>query len=153
VAGAAAAAAGGWQELCDDPGAAGAAAPDAADGDDGEWGPGSGDAAAAAAAAAASQPGGSAAAAAAAAAAAEGLQLDSEGNMAFYLLDAFENPDRTDTLYLFGKAWDGGKWASCCAVVPNMHRRWGRRAVQGAGLGGLGLTLGRGAPRCFLFFL
>ncbi|KIY94207.1 DNA polymerase alpha subunit A, partial [Monoraphidium neglectum] len=42
--------------------------------------------------------------------------------MPFYLIDAFENPDRPDVLYLFGKAWYRGKWSSCCTLVPNMHR-------------------------------
>jgi hypothetical protein len=111
--GAAAAAAGGWQDLCDAPGGAPPAdangAPPADEAADGEWAPAgaAGDAAAAAAAGAA-----------------DGLPVDGDGNMPFYLLDAYENPDRTDNLYLFGKAWAQGKWASCCAVVPNMHRRW-----------------------------
>ncbi len=68
---AAAGAAHGWQELCD---------LEMADG---------GTAAAAAAAAAAAD-----AAGAAEAGAADGLQLDGDGNMPFYLIDAYENPDR-----------------------------------------------------------
>jgi hypothetical protein len=68
---AAAAPAHGWQELCDLEGAGGA-----------------GDAAA-------SEPEADAAAPAAeGSGASEGLPLDADGNMPFYLLDAYENPDR-----------------------------------------------------------
>lgn len=52
------------------------------------------------------------------------LQLDSEGNLPFFFLDAYENPDQPGTVYLFGKVKAPGpslSWQSCCAVLANLH--------------------------------
>jgi DNA polymerase alpha subunit A len=101
--------------------------------------------AAAAAAAPALSPGGTVAAAAGSnsTSAVGDLALDpSDGSLPFYFLDAYENPDRPDTLFLFGKVQASSaavksepgqpspppqqqhqqsQWISCCAVVPNCH--------------------------------
>jgi hypothetical protein len=48
--------------------------------------------------------------------------LEPDGKLAFYFLDAYENPDRPDTAYFFGKVpVAGGKFQSCCAVVGGLH--------------------------------
>ncbi|MCO5579179.1 hypothetical protein L7F22_033032 [Adiantum nelumboides] len=52
------------------------------------------------------------------------LQLDSDGKLNFFMIDAYEeafgaNPG---TVFLFGKVNNGSKYMSCCVLVRNMQR-------------------------------
>jgi hypothetical protein len=113
---AAAAAAHGWQEVFDRQVPGDDGLKDAGDAEAGVGG--GGDAAEAAAGPQSPAAGAAAAAAGAAGAASEGLPLDKDGNMPFYLIDAFENPDRPGAFGLHrtrvlepGSAAKAGAWA------------------------------------------
>ncbi|KAI5077505.1 hypothetical protein GOP47_0007329 [Adiantum capillus-veneris] len=54
----------------------------------------------------------------------DALQLDSDGKLNFFMIDAYEeafgaNPG---TVFLFGKVRSGSKYMSCCVLVQNMQR-------------------------------
>ncbi|KAK9284464.1 hypothetical protein L1049_023637 [Liquidambar formosana] len=52
------------------------------------------------------------------------FELDSDGSLPFYILDAHEEfyGANMGTLYLFGKVKAGSTYHSCCVVVKNMQR-------------------------------
>ncbi|CAK7337695.1 unnamed protein product [Dovyalis caffra] len=52
------------------------------------------------------------------------FDLDGDGSLPFYILDAYEEifGANMGTLYLFGKVKAGDTYHSCCVVVKNMHR-------------------------------
>ncbi|KAL8044514.1 hypothetical protein ABFX02_08G049900 [Erythranthe guttata] len=52
------------------------------------------------------------------------FEVDSNGSLPFYILDAHEEiyGANAGNVYLFGKVKSGGTYHSCCAVVKNMER-------------------------------
>ncbi|MED6210639.1 hypothetical protein PIB30_066086 [Stylosanthes scabra] len=52
------------------------------------------------------------------------FNLEEDGSLPFYILDAYEefNGANRGTLYLFGKVKAGNSYQSCCVVVKNMQR-------------------------------
>ncbi|KAL0350690.1 UNVERIFIED_CONTAM: DNA polymerase alpha catalytic subunit [Sesamum radiatum] len=52
------------------------------------------------------------------------FEVESDGSLPFYILDAHEEIHGTNAgnLYLFGKVKSGGTYHSCCVVVKNMQR-------------------------------
>ncbi|XP_054824492.1 DNA polymerase alpha catalytic subunit isoform X2 [Prosopis cineraria] len=52
------------------------------------------------------------------------FNLEADGSLPFYILDAHEEfyGANTGTLYLFGKVKSGNSYQSCCVVVKNMQR-------------------------------
>lgn len=52
------------------------------------------------------------------------FELDSDGSLPFYILDAHEElfGANSGNLYLFGKVKSGGTYQSCCVVVKNIQR-------------------------------
>ncbi|GER47322.1 DNA polymerase [Striga asiatica] len=53
-----------------------------------------------------------------------GFEVESDGSLRFYILDAHEEifGANAGNLYLFGKVKSGGTYHSCCVVVKNMQR-------------------------------
>ncbi|KAK8938032.1 DNA polymerase alpha catalytic subunit [Platanthera guangdongensis] len=53
-----------------------------------------------------------------------GFELDSDGSLPLYIIDAHEESYGANmgNLYLFGKVKSGGTYHSCCVVVKNMQR-------------------------------
>lgn len=52
------------------------------------------------------------------------FELDSDGSLPFYLIDAYEETHGANmgTIYLFGKVKAGSAYLSCCVVVRSMQR-------------------------------
>ncbi|XXG74126.1 hypothetical protein AAC387_Pa07g2923 [Persea americana] len=52
------------------------------------------------------------------------FELDSDGSLPFYMIDAYEEIHGANmgTLYLFGKVKAGSTYQSCCVIVKNMQR-------------------------------
>ncbi|XP_011043523.1 PREDICTED: DNA polymerase alpha catalytic subunit-like isoform X2 [Populus euphratica] len=52
------------------------------------------------------------------------FELDGDGSLPFYILDAYEEifGANMGTIFLFGKVKAGNTYHSCCVVVKNMHR-------------------------------
>ncbi|KAH7429421.1 hypothetical protein KP509_09G047200 [Ceratopteris richardii] len=54
----------------------------------------------------------------------DGLPLDGDGRMNFFMLDAYEEAfgGNPGTIFLFGKVNNGNKYVSCCVLVRNIQR-------------------------------